>query len=204
MEPREIHTFSPENAERTEVDGILYTAIQGLYYIQRPIHHDERGFFREIGVVPGIEAVTGIEFFAVRQMNHSQSIPGTLRGIHAEGWNKLVTAITGVAYCALVDLRPSSSTFLRVQTIILEGGVGAIFIPKGVGNSFLVISETDFNYVYAVDRLYSERDPHDDKAINVYDPQLAIPWPGDVSQHILSQRDRDAVSIAQLFPQIKI
>jgi dTDP-4-dehydrorhamnose 3,5-epimerase len=170
-----------------------------LFYIERPVYTDERGYFREIGRVDDVELLTGAPF-RTAQLNHSHSIPNTLRGIHAEGWNKLVTAITGVAYCAFVDLRPDSPTFLRVQTLVLQGGTGAVFIPKGVGNSFLVISETNFNYVYAVDRRYDQRDPEDDKAINVYDPVLQIPWPGEQGLHILSDRDRDAVGITDLFP----
>jgi dTDP-4-dehydrorhamnose 3,5-epimerase len=192
-----IHQFNPENAIKTETPNIFLTEIEGLLYVERPTFADERGFFREIGTIPHIEQITGIEF-SVQQVNHSCSGPRVLRGIHAEGWNKLVTAITGTGFCALVDLRPDSSTFLSIQIIILKGGKGSLFIPQGVGNSLCVISSDDFNYVYAVDRLYSQRDPKDDRAVNAFDDQLNIPWPYLQDELILSERDRKSLSLADI------
>lgn len=197
----EIRTslFTSELTVPTEAPHVFLTNIAGLLFVERPAFTDERGFFREVGNVADIEAVTR-QPFIVKQINHSSSIHRVIRGIHAEGWNKLVTAITGVAFCALVDLRERSSTFMHVQLSLLVGGMGALYIPKGVGNSICVTSEETFNYLYAVDRAYAERDPADDRAINVFDPHLAIPWPFPAEDLILSDRDRGAISVQDLFP----
>lgn len=68
----------------------------------------------------------------------------------------------------------------------------AVFLPSGVGNSICVLSK-QLDYLYAVDKLYQERDPKDDVAISLFDPHIATNWPISSDQMILSQRDTNAV-----------
>lgn len=85
---------------------------------------------------------------------------------------------------------------------MLKGGIGSLYIPQGVGNSFCVTSTGVFHYIYAVDRTYAERDPKDDKALSVFDPRLGIQWPFPAEELIISDRDSDAMSLQNLFPSI--
>jgi len=191
-----LHTFNQIQSDKL-TDTICQTAITGLLYIERPTFADERGFFREPANLADIEAITG-QPFRVRQWNHSHSHPRVMRGIHAEGWNKLITLTRGEAFCALVDLRPDSDTFLQVELLTLSGGTGSLYIPIGVGNAFAVISDEPVDYLYLVDRLYEDRDPAGDQAISMFDPDLTIPWP--ISDPIISQRDRDSKTVREIFP----
>ena len=54
--------------------------------------------------------------FVGRQWNHSNNLPNTLRGIHAESWNKIIYPITGKVFLAIIDIRPDSATFSKVET----------------------------------------------------------------------------------------
>lgn len=183
--------------ENQIANGIYKTSIDGLYYIAKTTHEDERGFFSEIGRIPEIEAVTG-QTFIIKQINHARSNINVARGIHAEGWNKYIFVTAGKAFCALADLRPESSTFKTVQTFVLGFGEGALsgslYVPMGVGNSYAVL-DGPMDYVYFVDRLYADRDKSGDAAISLFDPELNIDWPIAKEEMILSERDKNCVSL---------
>ncbi|MDP4010955.1 MAG: dTDP-4-dehydrorhamnose 3,5-epimerase family protein [Candidatus Roizmanbacteria bacterium] len=177
--------------------GIFKTAIDGLFFVEKSFHEDERGFFSEIGRIPEIEAVTG-QTFIVKQINHARSIKNVVRGIHAEGWNKFIFVTAGKAFCALADLRPTSPTFKAIQTFVLGFGegalIGSLYVPMGVGNSYAVL-DGPMDYVYFVDRLYADRDTSGDAAISLFDPKLAIDWPIGKEAMILSERDKNCISL---------
>lgn len=172
------------------------TGIKGLFVIERETHEDHRGFFREIFHIDELKAVTNIDF-QVLQANHSYSIPGVIRGLHAERWNKLVYAASGKAFGAFVDIREDSETFGKVETFTL--GVEekkAIFIPKGLANSICVVGENPVNYIYFVDSYW---DGSDTFAVAWDDPDLNIDWP--VKNPIISERDKNNPKLRELFPE---
>ncbi|KKU44508.1 MAG: Pyridine nucleotide-disulfide oxidoreductase, partial [Microgenomates group bacterium GW2011_GWA2_46_7] len=105
--------FKPDSALEIQ-PGVFKTKIEGLYFLAYNFVGDERGFFAEVGHTHKIEAVTG-QPFKIAQINHSRSLLNVVRGMHAEGWNKLVTVINGFAFSALADVRPGSSTFGVVE-----------------------------------------------------------------------------------------
>lgn len=187
---------------QTEIENDIFkTSIDGMYFIAKTAHEDERGFFSEIGRIPEIEAITGTPF-VVKQINHARSNKNVVRGIHAEGWNKFIFVTQGKSFCALADLRPESSTFKTVQTFVLGFGEGALsgslYVPMGVGNSYAVL-DGPMDYVYFVDRLYADRDTSGDAAISLFDPELAIEWPISKEEMILSERDTNSVMLKEKF-----
>lgn len=183
-------------------DGVYRTGIKGLYYLKHNFFTDERGFFAEVGHSHKVEAVTG-EPFKIAQINHSRSGQNVVRGLHAEGWNKLTTVINGLAFSALADVRPGSATFGRLETFEFgpeNGGLkGSLYISQGIANSVCVL-KAPVDYLYCVDKLYQDRDKADDQAISLFDPDLNIPWPIKKEQMIISDRDKNAVTLRQKFP----
>lgn len=183
--------------------GIFKTVIGGLYYLAYSFAADERGFFAEVGHSHKIEAVTGRPF-KIAQINHSRSQANVARGLHAEGWNKLVTVINGLAFSSLADVRPDSPTFAKVELFELgpdNGGLkGSLYISSGIANSVCVL-KAPVDYIYCVDKLYADRDKAGDQAISLFDPDLNIPWPLDRSKMIISERDKTAVFLRQKFPE---
>ena len=190
--------FDLQSAEKMG-NGVFKTAIDGLFFVEKSFHEDERGFFSEIGRIPEIEVVTG-QSFVIMQINHARSNKNVVRGIHAEGWNKFIFVTEGKAFCALADLRPESSTFKTVQTFVLGFGEGALsgslYVPMGVGNSYAVL-KGPMDYVYFVDRLYADRDVSGDAAISIFDPELNIDWPISKEEMILSARDKNSILLKE-------
>lgn len=191
--------------EQNKVGERLYkTKLAGLFYVDTVVHTDNRGFYREVAIVPDLEKVIGFNF-PIKQLNHSNSNENVVRGIHAEDWNKLITVTNGVCLCVLCDIRPDSPTFLQKEYFLLGYGdgnplPGAIFVTKGIGNSFLTLKGPS-SYMYAVDALYRERDKSGDTAISLFDPDLAIQWPVAESGMIFSDRDKNSVTLREKYPE---
>lgn len=186
--------FQREKEPKKLPEYIKTTSIQGLLVIERPTFDDDRGFFRELVRMNEVEEATGIQF-TVRQWNHSLSHQGVIRGLHAEGWNKIVYPVTGRIFIAIVDIRTESETFARVEIFEFDASKEhkAIFISKGLANSICVAGNEDVNYLYLVDAYY---DGKDTTAISWDDPDLAIKWP--IKDPIISSRDRNNPTMRDL------
>lgn len=185
-------------------------SIGGLYHIVSQTRGDERGSFREVARFPEIELLTGYDFVG-KQVNHSLSSYGILRGFHVEPWAKLVTVISGFAVSYLIDCRPGSRTFGKMVKVYLGYGTtpegeeikgGALFIEPGIGNSVLTLSEKmDYNYV--VDDLW--RLDTALYAVNPMDPKLGVPW-GEympLDKIVRSERDQTSPSFAEFTEKMK-
>ncbi len=176
--------------------NIKPASIPGPFILERPTLTDERGFFREVFHLDELEEALGYEFKPV-QLNHSLSLPNVIRALHAENWNKLVYPVTGEMFSAVVDIRPDSPTFGKVETFTFnDSSKIALFIPKGFANSICVVGSEPVNYLYLVDAYY---DGSDTRAITWDDPDLNIDWP--VKDPILSERDKNNPTLRQLFPE---
>ena len=175
------------------------TEIEGLYQIANETRGDSRGSFREVVRFGELEEATGYKFEA-KQVNHSVSCYGTLRGLHVEPWAKLVTVVTGLIVCVFLDCRPESKTFGKTKKMYLGFGKtpdgqeingGAIFVKSGIANSFLVLSDK-VDYMYIVDDVW--RPDTTTFAINPMDEKLAIPWTDFVPMDRIIRSDRDIKS----------
>ncbi|OGE28118.1 hypothetical protein A2867_01025 [Candidatus Daviesbacteria bacterium RIFCSPHIGHO2_01_FULL_40_11] len=175
---------------------IKTTTIAGLLILERPIFSDERGFFRELFHKDELEKIIGFKFDGI-QMNHSNSVPRVIRGIHAEKWNKIIYPVSGEVFIAIVDIRPDSPTFAKVETFNVgdDNRIG-LFIPNGLANSLCVTGEKSVDYIYLVDSYY---DGSDTRAIAWDDPDLQINWP--IENPIISERDRNNPNLRDLFPE---
>ena len=176
-------------------ETIKKTSIEGLYIIDRPLFSDNRGFFREVFRLNDLEKAIGFEFKII-QSNHAHSLPGVIRALHAENWNKLVYPINGKIFSAIADIRPDSKTFAKVETFTFDSNFRkALFIPKGLANSICVNGDVPADYIYYVDSYY---DGSDIRAVVWNDPDLNISWP--VKDPIISERDRSNPTLRDLFP----
>lgn len=177
-------------------DFIKTTSLKGLLVLERPAFEDKRGFFREIFHIDEIEKTLNIEFKGV-QMNHAQSHPKVLRGIHAEDWNKIIFPVNGEVFVAIVDIRMDAPSFGKVETFLIndENRI-ALFVSKGLANSYCITGNTSVDYIYLVDAYY---DGSDTRAIAWDDPNLNIDWP--IKDPIISERDKNNPRLRELFPE---
>lgn len=183
--------------------GIYKTSLDGLFFIACVQHTDDRGYYSELVRIPELNQVRGTSF-TVAQVNIARSNANVARGIHAEDWNKLVTVTQGTAFCAFADIRPTSATFGKVETVLLGHGEnalqGSFFIEKGIGNS-LCVTEGPVDYLYYVDALYKDRDTSFDQAVSLFDPDLNIAWPLSKEEMIISERDKNAIALKELIEE---
>lgn len=186
---------------KKDLKNIKFTSIEGVVLIQRPIWGDSRGFVHEPYNKKELKEATGIEFNPV-QWTHAFMRPGVVKGIHTESWNKLVYPVTGKLYAPIVDLRPESKTFMKVEYITIDNTKKdspreALFLPSGgIGNSICVLGEENMHYFYLIDEYWDDKKA---KGIDMYDPDLNIKWP--VKNPIISERDKNNPTVRELFPK---
>jgi dTDP-4-dehydrorhamnose 3,5-epimerase len=157
---------------------------------------DERGTFLEWFRADLLTKATG-RSFDVAQANHSASRRGTVRGVHyadvPPGQAKYVYCPRGAVLDVVVDLRVGSPTFGRCAAVRLDDVDRAgVFVSEGLGHAFCALTETA-DVTYLVSTTY---DPAVEHAVNALDPALALPWPTDIRDLLLSEKDRAAPTLA--------
>ena len=124
------------------------------------------------------------------QDNHSSSVRGTLRGLHAQhprAQGKLIRAIEGEIYDVAVDARRGSPSYGRYFAALLSSeNKKQLYAPPGLVHGFCVTSETA-QVEYKCPEFYH---PDDELSVLWNDPDLGIPWP--IESPILSDKDRSA------------
>ena len=172
-------------------------SLRDLFLLDLVVHEDReraRASFREVFRAEELEAA-GIPPFRPVQWNVSGSAAGTIRGIHAEPWDKLVHVVEGEAFAAVADLRRDSPTSGQIWTGLLDR-TNAILVGRGLGNSFQVLSEHAevamlVNDYWRPDTVY--------RAVRFDDPDLAIAWPITDHRLTVSVRDREAPTLRELW-----
>lgn len=160
-------------------------AIAGLYEISLVVNRDERGSFREVYQREKLISL-GLPDLGPVQWNISENNDrGTLRGIHAEPWDKYVHMVAGEAFAAIVDVRPDSPTYKQYETFTLNQE-NALYITHGLGNSYQVTSDGGV-YGYLVNQHWSPDAEY--TLISFRDPQLAIGWPLPINESLISEKD---------------
>ncbi|SES86284.1 dTDP-4-dehydrorhamnose 3,5-epimerase [Olsenella sp. KH3B4] len=174
------------------------TGIEGLKVVELAVHGDSRGWFKENWQRAKMVAL-GIPDLHVVQNNVSFNAErGVTRGIHAEPWDKFISVATGSVFGAWVDLREGSATFGKAYTCTLDPS-RAIYVPRGVGNSFQAL-EDGTAYTYLVDAHWSAELKRTYTFVNLADPELGIQWPIPLSEATLSEADLHHPMLADVVP----
>ena len=126
---------------------VAETGIEGLKVVDLAVHGDSRGWFKENWQRAKMTAL-GIPDLRVVQNNISYNDSrGVTRGIHAEPWDKFISVARGSVFGAWVDLREGSATYGKVFTCTLDPSK-AIYVPRGVGNSFQALEDVSVNLFF--------------------------------------------------------
>lgn len=174
------------------------TFIKDLVVFEPSVFEDERGYFFESYNQQLFEK-NGIAANFV-QDNQSKSGFGVLRGIHFQkppfAQAKLVRVLSGKVLDVAVDLRPQSNTFGKYFSIELSSeNKKQLFIPRGFGHGFVVLSPTA-EFYYKCDDFYSKES---ESGIIFNDPDLKIDWGIETSQLIISEKDHNLKALKDLF-----
>lgn len=164
---------------------------------------DARGYFFESwnqeryseGGIPGPFVQDNVSFSAEA---------GTVRGLHFQlaphAQAKLVSCLAGRILDVAVDLRPQSAAFGRHVAVVLSAEAGnQLLVPAGFAHGFCTL-EPGCLVAYKVSALHA---PQAERALAFDDPELAIDWPVTRCEAILSERDRNALSLAELAGELR-
>src|ERR1019366_2693417 len=169
------------------------TSLPGVLVLTPTIYRDDRGLFFETFNQRRMAEAGLPEGWA--QDNFSLSKKNVLRGLHyqmEQPQGKLVRVTHGAVLDLAVDLRRSSPTFARHVAVELSGENGEmLWIPKGFGHGFLVLSDVA-GFAYKVTDSYC---PAGERTIVWNDPDLAIAWPIASDAAIVSDKDRQGATL---------
>jgi dTDP-4-dehydrorhamnose 3,5-epimerase len=167
---------------------VIDEPLPGVRLLAPQVFEDHRGFFMESYNRRRLaELGIGDEFV---QDNHSRSMRGVLRGLHyqiRQPQAKLVRVVRGRVFDVVVDIRRGSPTFGRwAGAELSEENRLQFFAPAGFAHGFLVLSEAA-EFLYKCSEFYAA---DDERGLPWNDPDLAIGWPLDGLEPVLSDRDR--------------
>ncbi len=179
---------------------IVNLPLDGLKLVRPKVFRDERGFFLESFREETMRAAFGVSF---AQDNHSRSTKHIVRGLHFQttpGQAKLVRVGTGRIFDVAVDIRPQSKTFGQWHGEILDDDTLAMmFIPVGFAHGFCVLSDVA-NVFYKCSSVY---DAKTESGFLWNDADVNVAWPLSVEDAVVSQRDQQARTFAQLKSELR-
>lgn len=153
------------------------TPISGAVVVELERHHDGRGFFARAWDPDELEGA-GLNP-QLAQVSISRSTrTGTLRGMHFQRppheEAKLVRCIRGAIFDVVLDLRPTSATYLAWHGVRLdEENARALYVPEGCAHGFQTLVE-DSDVLYLISHPYA---PAASAGVRWDDPAFGIEWP---------------------------
>lgn len=163
--------------------------LEGVMLFRPKKFIDARGYFIETFNTRSF-AEAGAEGVFVQDNQSLTLKAGTIRGLHfqrpPEAQAKLVRVLRGSIFDVAVDLRCGSPSYGRWCAATLTGDGGEqLFVPRGFAHGFCTL-EPDTEVAYKVDSFYA---PSWDAGLRWDDPDLAIPWPVQRADAVISEKD---------------
>ena len=157
---------------------------------------DPRGVFLEWFKADVLQQAVGHPL-VLRQVNHSTSGRGVVRGLHyalvPPGQAKYVYVTRGAVLDIVVDIRVGSPTFGATDAVRLDDvDRRAVYVAEGLGHAVIALTD-DVNLNYLCSEPYN---PGREHGIHPLDPALDLPWPDDV-EPLLSDKDAAAPTLAE-------
>ena len=157
--------------------------------IYNPCFADNRGVFAPLPLVFGEDKIEILRKDWVQSNISYNPNKFTFRGMHLQegphAQAKLVKVVNGSIIDFVVDLRPNSPDYLKVQEFIVTSG-SEVYVPRGFAHGFLVLSETA-TFFYKCDNLYNK----ESEAGLIYnDETLNIDWNFPFKDLIISDKDQ--------------
>jgi dTDP-4-dehydrorhamnose 3,5-epimerase len=158
---------------------------------------DPRGFFSETWNERRF-AEAGIPGPFV-QDNHALSTDcGVVRGLHIQiapnAQGKLIRTVRGAIWDVAVDVRQGSPTYGRhVSAVLSAENWQQLWIPTGFLHGYCTL-QPDTEVIYKVTAPW---DRGAERGVIWNDPDLAVPWPIDPGEALLSDKDRILPRLAE-------
>lgn len=150
------------------------TRLQDVRLIELEPARDDRGLFARTFCSQEFAAAGLATAFVQQSFSHTVRA-GTVRGMHFQRAPheevKVIRCLRGTIHDVLIDIRPSSPTYMRWEAYRLAGGDGCqLYVPTGFAHGFQTLEPaTEVGYMmtafYAADAAAGIR--HDDPAFNI-------------------------------------
>jgi dTDP-4-dehydrorhamnose 3,5-epimerase len=135
---------------------------------------DDRGFFARTFCAQEFAAAGLARVFVQQSFSHTART-GTVRGMHFQRAPheevKVIRCLTGAFHDVLIDIRPTSHTYMQWEAYELSAGDGCqLYVPTGFAHGFQTLAPaTEVGYMmtafYAAEAAAGIR--HDDPAFNI-------------------------------------
>ena len=164
------------------------TKLKGTFIIEPERLEDERGFFARTWCKREF-AVQELDPKLVQCNISFNKKRGTLRGMHHQAAPheevKLVRCTMGAIYDVVIDLRPSSLTFMDWFSVELTAeNRKMIYIPEGFSHGFMTLGDNT-EVFYQMSEFYA---PECARGVRWNDPAFDIAWPEEVTA--ISEKDK--------------
>jgi dTDP-4-dehydrorhamnose 3,5-epimerase len=180
------------------VIDIELTRLPDVKIVKTKVFADTRGYFMETYSYPAFTAAGIMDQFVQDNASLSREC-GTVRGLHFQlapfAQAKLVRVAKGRILDVAVDLRSSSPTYGQHVAVELSSDNNfQLLVPVGFAHGFCTL-EPNTEVQYKVSAPYSAEH---DRGLAWNDPALAIAWPVDAADAILSEKDTKHPALADL------
>ena len=179
---------------------ITQTRLEGCFVIEPKVFKDNRGYFFESFNAKKLARLVDINTHFV-QSNQSKSYYGVLRGLHYQlnphGQAKLIRVLHGDVLDVVVDIRKGSPSYGKSFSILLtSNNKKQLYVPRGFAHGFVVHSEWA-EFYYDCDNYYA---PEHESGISYKDQQLNIDWRIEKDKLIVSEKDKQLLSLEDTKP----
>lgn len=178
------------------------TQLPGVEVIERSKVQDHRGFLTRLFCSQQLKGKGFDE--GICQINLTRTNKeGSIRGMHFQlspsAEDKIVTCIRGEVFDVALDLRSSSSSFLKwVGVRLSEDNGRSLLIPKGCAHGFQSLQPN-------CELIYFHSAPYDkdcEGGISPFDPRIEILWPLNVTD--ISERDSNHPFLTANFQGVEL
>lgn len=163
------------------------TSLSGAFTIDINKHEDKRGFFARTFCSETFKRHNLQSVFLQQNMSMTTQ-KNTLRGMHYQqapnSEVKLIRCLRGAILDVIIDLNPTSPTYLKHYSIELsDTNFRQLYVPTGFAHGFLSLTE-NVEVSYLVSANYH---PESERGIRWNDPKFNINWPTNAP--IISEKD---------------
>lgn len=164
--------------------------LPGAFLLEPEPFIDERGLFMRQFCLKEL-AAHGLEFSMCQCNISGNTKKGTLRGLHYQKVPypeiKIVSCLKGSFFDVVVDLRPTSPTYLRHISMELSAkNRKMLYIPPMMAHGFQTL-EDDTTAYYQLGEFFH---PEVYDGVRWNDPKLGIVWP-ECEKRIINERDNN-------------
>lgn len=163
--------------------------LPGVFIITPDIYTDDRGSFHRSFCTETLQSYGLNTAFSQGNISVNPQ-PFTLRGFHIQlapcEEAKTFSCVTGSIFDYVVDLRPSSPTFLKSVSCQLDDATKeSLHVPAGCANAWLTLSQDTIVHYY----MSSPYVPQSSFGFRYDDPFFSLLWPSQPS--VISSKDLD-------------